>query len=163
MKLKLILASFFVFTTTSCSDAPAPEQSADTQGQLDAPMIENATPSQPTNIVEVEPKPAESIVDRNELFEAFKENLLNKTWELNPSFGVYVGFYKYDDVLVVPNGEHRAFQREFLATELQALKQFDANQLSTNNATDLAIIEGQLRSQISVSYTHLTLPTIYSV
>ena len=148
MKLKLILASFFVFTATSCSDAPAPEQSAATQGQLDAQMIENATPSQPTNIVEVEPKPAESIVDRNELFEAFKENLLNKTWELNPSFGVYVGFYKYDDVLVVPNGEHRAFQREFLATELQALKQFDANQLSTNNATDLAIIESQLRSQI---------------
>ena len=148
MKLKLILASFFVFTATSCSDEPAPKQNEATHGQLDESMLENAVSNPLANIVAVDPKPDESIADRNELFEAFKENLLNKTWELNPSFGVYVGFYKYDHVLMVPNGEHRAFQREFLATELQALKQFDANQLSTNNATDLAIIEGQLRSQI---------------
>jgi uncharacterized protein (DUF885 family) len=95
-----------------------------------------------------EPPNVDNVQDKNQIFELFKENLLNRIWELEPSFGVYVGFYKYDHLLKVPNGEHRALKREFFATQLQALKQFDANQLNSGNATDLAIIEGQLKAQI---------------
>ncbi len=90
----------------------------------------------------------EKILDQNDAFNDFKENFLVKTWELNPSRAVYLGYYKHDDVLLVPNGELRARQRGFYVNELLALKAFDANQLSAANASDLAIIEGRLRSNI---------------
>ncbi len=90
----------------------------------------------------------EPLQDQNDEFNEFKENFLNKTWQFNPSYGVYVGYYKYDDQLRIPNGEQRALRRVFLATELQALKQFDATLLSAGNAMDLAILEGQIRSEL---------------
>lgn len=90
----------------------------------------------------------EPLQDQNDEFNEFKENFLDKTWQFNPSYGVYVGYYKYDDQLRIPNGEQRALRRVFLATELQALKQFDATLLSAGNAMDLAILEGQIRSQL---------------
>jgi hypothetical protein len=67
---------------------------------------------------------------------------------LFPSSAVYQGYYKHDDQLLVPNGELRALRRTFFVNELQAIKSFDANQLSSNNATDLAIIEGHLKSSL---------------
>jgi len=133
----------------SCSEALPPEKNVRSEAQTKVSKVEGERLGTRSDDVAVEPLVSEEkVLDQNQIFAEFKENLLNKTWELNPSFGVYVGFYKHDGKLVVPNGEHRALQREFFATELQALKQFDANQLSVNNATDLAIIEGQLRSQI---------------
>lgn len=133
---KLMATCLFAVLMTSCSDAP----------QIKPNLT--AVVDEVTSVADIALPVIETVLDQNQKFEKFKANFLSKTWELNPSFGVYVGFYKYDDVLVIPNGEHRALQREFCATELQALKQFDANQLSSSNATDLAIIESQLRSQI---------------
>jgi len=149
VKLKLISASLFIVLGTSCSDAPQSNTDASVKAE-EAVVAEESVldVSTDTSATRTEIAAAETLIDQNPVFDAFKENLLNKIWELDPSFGVYVGFYKYDDSLAIPNGEHRALQREFYATELQALKQFDANQLSSANATDLAIIEGQLRSQI---------------
>ncbi|MCH2192136.1 MAG: DUF885 family protein, partial [Gammaproteobacteria bacterium] len=88
----------------------------------------------------------DSVLDQNDEFERFKQQFLTRFWELNPGFGVYVGFYEFDDKLVVPNGAHRAAQRSFYVNELQLLKEFDGNQLSPGNAADLAILEGKLRS-----------------
>ncbi|MGK0373668.1 MAG: hypothetical protein ACJA2E_000135 [Arenicella sp.] len=136
MKLKLIAASIFLLIGASCAKAPEPK--TDDLSELEVGAL----------VVAVEAPVAELILDQNKRFEGFKGHLLDKTWELDPSFGVYVGFYQYDDILVLPNGENRALRREFYATELQALKQFDANQLNPSNATDLAIIEGRLRAQI---------------
>jgi uncharacterized protein (DUF885 family) len=136
VKLKLTVASLIVIFGASCSEAPEPKADRPNKVVIDAPVVKLEAPR------------IEKISDQNQAFETFKENHLNRTWELNPSFGVYVGFYDYDDKLVVPNGEHRALRREYYATELQALKRFDANQLSASNGTDLAIIEGQLRSQL---------------
>jgi len=149
VKLKLISACLFIMLGASCSEALPPEKNVRSEAQTKVSKVEGERLGTRSDDVAVEPLVSEEkVLDQNQTFAEFKENLLNKTWELNPSFGVYVGFYKHDGKLVVPNGEHRALQREFFATELQALKQFDANQLSVNNATDLAIIEGQLRSQI---------------
>lgn len=141
MKFKLIAAGLLLVLGASCSEAPEPI--TENLNGTDASVVEVEIP-----VATVDDPVIEALSDQNETFDAFKETLLNKTWELDPSFAVYVGFYQYDDILVVPNGEHRALQREFYATELQALKQFDANQLNASNATDLAIIEGRLRAQI---------------
>lgn len=89
-----------------------------------------------------------TVLGQDDRFEEFKTQFLEGHWKLNPSAGVYVGYYDYDDQLLVPNGELRALRRQFNVTELQALKEFDANQLSSSNATDLAIIEGHLKSQL---------------
>ena len=136
MKLRLIAVCLVLVFGASCSEGPELRNEV----SVKADRTEQS--------VSVDAFSSENLLNQNEAFDAFKENLLNKTWELNPSFGVYVGFYKYDDQLAVPNGAQRALRRQFYATELQALKQFDANRLSSGNATDLAIIEGQLRSQI---------------
>lgn len=141
MKLKLIAVCLFLVLGASCAEAPEPKADNLNEAEVDAQEIE--TPVAVVNVPVIE-----ALTDQNPRFDAFKENLLNRTWKLDPSFAVYVGFYQYDDILVVPNGEHRALQREFYVTELQALKQFDANQLNASNATDLAIIEGRLRAQI---------------
>ena len=101
-----------------------------------------------TQEVAIEEPVVEKILDQNDAFEEFKENFLIKTWELNPSYGVYVGYYKHDDQLLVPNGELRARQRGFYVNELLALREFDANQLSSSNASDLAIIEARLKANI---------------
>lgn len=85
---------------------------------------------------------------QDDQFSKFKDQFLDANWKLNPSWGVYLGYYKYDDQLLVPNGELRALRRQFYVNELLALREFDANKLNSGNATDLAIIEGQLKSNI---------------
>ena len=126
MKLKLIAASLFLVLGASCAEAPEPKtENPDVIGVGNGTEVENGAEIGAT-VAAVEVSVIETLSDQNQRFDAFKDNFLNKTWELDPSFAVYVGFYKYDDILVVPNGEHRALQREFYATELQALKQFDA-------------------------------------
>ncbi|GHA07521.1 hypothetical protein GCM10008090_16690 [Arenicella chitinivorans] len=98
--------------------------------------------------VAVERPAPEVSLDQNEAFEAFKNHFLESLWALNPSYGVYVGYYKHADQLLVPDGELRGRRRAFFVRELQALKSFNANRLNAANATDLAIIEGKIKSSL---------------
>ncbi len=137
MRLGQYLLFSLVILATGCNQqSQAPESSV----KLSEESV--------TQEVAIEEPVVEKILDQNDAFEEFKENFLNKTWELNPSYGVYVGYYKHDDQLLVPNGELRARQRGFYVNELLALREFDANQLSSSNASDLAIIEARLKANI---------------
>ena len=144
MKLKLITACLALAMSASCSERPQSKPTTTNSDHEVGPLTSKSESATATVELPLEGK----ISDQNEEFNKFKENFLNRTWELNPSYAVYVGVYKYDHQLMIPNGELRALRREFYVTELQALKQFDANQLSSSNATDLAIIEGELRSRL---------------
>ncbi len=135
----LILPLIFLVACSERNQTQSPTAADDVGKELSV--------DEPTVLLEQEIL-IEPLQDQNDEFNEFKENFLNKTWEFNPSYGVYVGYYKYDDQLRIPNGEQRALRRVFLATELQALKQFDANLLSAANAMDLAILEGEIRSQL---------------
>jgi len=139
---KSIFVLFFLAVLVACSEENQ-SNGLSTQPEIDSA----ATKAEEAGVIE-EVKIEEPLRDQNGEFDEFKENFLNKTWQFNPSYGVYVGFYKYDDELRIPNGEQRALERVFLATELQALKQFDTTLLSASNAMDLAILEGQIRSQL---------------
>ena len=137
MRLGQYLLFSLVILATGCNQqSQAPESSV----KLSEESV--------TQEVAIEEPVVEKILDQNDAFEEFKENFLIKTWELNPSYGVYVGYYKHDDQLLVPNGELRARQRGFYVNELLALREFDANQLSSSNASDLAIIEARLKANI---------------
>lgn len=150
--LPFLLSMLVVSVLAGCSERD--RESADREHSL----LDDKTPTEiesvemendsPVSIIPTLAPIEEKILDQNDAFNDFKENFLVKTWELNPSRAVYLGYYKHDDVLLVPNGELRARQRGFYVNELLALKAFDANQLSAANASDLAIIEGRLRSRI---------------
>lgn len=87
-------------------------------------------------------------ISQDEAFEKFKEQFLTRYWQLYPSSAVYSGYYLHDDQLEIPNGDLRAQRRSFFVRELQALKQFDATQMSLNNASDISIIDSSLRAEI---------------
>jgi len=138
--MKAILSSLvLLLLLTACERA---EQQQEGQ-QL--PITEREQENAEELVIELEPQP---VLDQNAEFEQFKADFLSEFWRLHPGFGVYVGYYLHDDQLLTPNGELRAQRRAFYVTELQALKQFDANRLSTANATDWKILDAELRKRI---------------
>ncbi len=166
MKIKLSAVCLLAMLSASCSDTEVDsEHSLELESEATAQFqetVDNSTEGHEAALDAVDdsvtPLPNTNTaaplgldsqtLDQNAEFELFKENFLRRTWELNPSRAVYVGYYKHDDQLLVPNGALRAQHRSFYVHELQALKSFDANRLSTGNASDLAIIEARLRSSI---------------
>ncbi|RBP49078.1 DUF885 domain-containing protein [Arenicella xantha] len=144
MKIQLVTPFIILVLLAACSESPRPDTS-------EAELLLTASPEAEPNVVSETTEVTSAVepsLDQNAAFNQFKENFLERTWALNPSYGVYVGFYKYDDVLMVPDGELRGRRRAFYVNELRALKAFNANRLTASNATDLAIIEGQLRSSL---------------
>ena len=87
-------------------------------------------------------------VDKNSEFEAFTEKFLTEFWRLNPSWATYIGYYQHDDQLVIPNQTSRNRELAFLRESLNRLGSFNVADLNTTNATDWALIENQLQSQI---------------
>lgn len=140
MSLKNISLFAIFFLLSACSDEVSTDK-ANSQPQANEKKL------LPIDLAEqVDSVPEE--LSQNQDFENFKVKFLERNWELFPSYAVYNGYYKHDDVLLVPNGELRDLRRTFFVNELQALKSFDANQLSPGNATDLAIIESHLKSSL---------------
>ena len=145
MDFKKLSSVALILMISACSESPQKSGASSENVQ--------AVPATSSVIVQPESVPDEVAVANPELsqnyeFDIFKEKFLVRNWELFPSHAVYQGYYKHDDALLVPNGELRALRRAFFVNELQAIKAFDANQLSSSNATDLAILEGHLKSSL---------------
>ncbi|MEM7357988.1 MAG: DUF885 domain-containing protein [Pseudomonadota bacterium] len=81
-------------------------------------------------------------------FAEFKELFLDEYWSYSPSYGTYVGYYKYDDKLIVPNQAAREAEAAFLQRSLKSLATFDKAGLSASDATDYALIENQLKADL---------------
>lgn len=86
------------------------------------------------------------LADQNDSFKAFKESFLDEFWSYSPGWGTYVGYYKYDDKLIVPDAVSRRLEKTFLTRSLNSLDTFDTDRLSASNATDHALIKNQLKS-----------------
>jgi uncharacterized protein (DUF885 family) len=115
----------------------------------------NVDVSAPKKELAVEPqehtKPAlevETVSDQNLEFEAYTERFLRRYWELYPGYGVYVGFYDFDNQLAVPNGALRVLRRTFFVNQLEVLETFDAVNLSKSNATDLTILVRTMKANL---------------
>lgn len=137
MYFKKLSSVTLLLLISACSESP--------QNPVSTANVEKVTPvvhvEKEVDVVEVE-------LSQNQEFDVFKDKFLARNWTLFPSQAVYQGYYKYDDQLLVPNGELRALRRSFFVNELQAIKSFDANQLNSSNASDLAIIEGHLKARL---------------
>ena len=85
-------------------------------------------------------------LDQNQVFDDFKQNFLEEFWLLNPGYAVYVGYYKHDDRLVIPDKNRLTQEIAFTRKVLEKLNSFDVEQLTASNATDLALIKNQIES-----------------
>ncbi len=130
IKLKHLAIIAIAASLVSCGD-PATENK--TASEVTKPL---ASPNEATK---------ENI---NQSFDQFKNDLIEEFWKLNPSYALYVGYYKYDDQLVIPNESANKATLEFSQEKLAALREYDVNQLNSNNAGDYYIIENQLESSI---------------
>ncbi len=79
-------------------------------------------------------------------FDKFEDVFLDEFWSLAPGWGTYVGYYKYDDQLPIPNEAQRAKERVFMQRTLAQLDELDQAKLSVENATDYELIKNQLES-----------------
>ena len=108
--------------------------------------VSSTSDSQPV-VNESSQKDAE-VVDQNQAFDKFKNEFLEEMWSIYPGYGVYVGYYKFDDVLTIPNEAFRAKEKVFTDKILSQLNQFNLTQLNSSNTTDLAIIKNQIESWV---------------
>jgi uncharacterized protein (DUF885 family) len=108
--------------------------------------VSSTSDSQPV-VNENSQKDAE-VIDQNQAFDKFKNEFLEEMWSIYPGYGVYVGYYKFDDVLTVPNEAFSAKEKAFADKMLSQLNQFNLTQLNSSNATDLAIIKNQIESSV---------------
>jgi uncharacterized protein (DUF885 family) len=79
-------------------------------------------------------------------FDRYKEQFIERLWELYPGWASSQGYHKYDSVLIVPDEAQRNKELAFCKANLDSLKAFDLQGLSDNNQTDYHLIESQLRS-----------------
>jgi len=136
--MKLLLSKFnFVLILLCLSSLSACEEGAASKG------VSSAVP-----IAEAKIKQQFSRADEYEEFAKFKENFLDEFWSYSPGWATYVGFYKYDDRLPIPNAEGRAKERAFFKRTLQQLDEFDLSNLSASDTTDIALIRNQMESGI---------------
>lgn len=82
----------------------------------------------------------------NQMFDQFKDAFIEDLWELYPGWASYMGYHKYDSVLVVPSDEYRQRELSFCSKFLDTLKTFDLLQLSPNNKIDHHLIREALVS-----------------
>lgn len=102
--------------------------------------------SSSTDVVGTSPVTSEA--KQAQEFAEFKERFLDEYWSYSPSYGTYVGYYKYDDKLIVPNQQARQAEDAFLQRALAELSTFDKSELSASDATDYALIENQLNGDL---------------
>ena len=94
-------------------------------------------------------KPSQSmVVQQDAAFEQYSQRFIERFWQQNPGYGVYVGYYKYDDQLPVPNAAARKASLKFYNDELAQLAKFEPKHMSANMASDYYILKNQIESAI---------------
>jgi hypothetical protein len=86
--------------------------------------------------------------DVNKKFEQYKEQFISSFWKFYPDYAASQGYHKLDSVLVVPDQKYYTKQLDFVNANLDSLQNYDLENLSDNNKTDLYMIKNQLEGTI---------------
>ena len=86
--------------------------------------------------------------DLDKKFDQYKDGFVTDLWKINPGWASAVGYHKLDSLLIVPDATEEKRQIDFANAQLDSLKQFNIDDLSDNNKTDLQMIKNQLESAI---------------
>ncbi|MEN9522312.1 MAG: hypothetical protein RL065_689 [Bacteroidota bacterium] len=81
-------------------------------------------------------------------FDIYKNRFVENLWKVYPSWASSQGYHKYDSVLIVPNEAEHQQEIAFAKAQLDSLKQFDLNTLSSNDKIDYYMIKNQMESTI---------------
>ncbi|MFM1875853.1 MAG: hypothetical protein RL266_1590, partial [Bacteroidota bacterium] len=99
-------------------------------------------------------------------FKDFQDRFILEFWKQNPGWASYVGFHDHDSLLIAPTQENRDAELAFCRSYLDSLKQFEGQDLSRSEQTDLLMIKNQLESTIwytEVFKGHEWNPSSYNV
>ena len=93
-------------------------------------------------------KPAGKTADANAdtAFAQFETRFLDAYWQQYPAQGIFVGYGKYYDKLVIPDSLSIAGNISFSGQWIDSLKMIPMDQLSNNNKISARIIQNQLES-----------------
>lgn len=86
--------------------------------------------------------------DLDKKFDQYKDGFVTDLWKINPGWASAVGYHKLDSLLIVPDATEEKRQIDFANAQLDSLKQFNIEDLSDNNKTDLQMIKNQLESAL---------------
>lgn len=136
--ISLLSIVFAVTVFTGCSQDS-------TDKQIEENVVQESAEVNETPVTEVG---VDDNRDQNAKFDNYKERFLRQFWEFFPGYGIYVGYYDFDDKLIIPDGVTRELRRNFFVEQLDVLNSFDAVNLNVSNATDLEIIMGQVESYL---------------
>ena len=139
MKIRNILLMTSLAVLFSCSNENEAQQAKSESAK---------TESTQSKIVNKATEKSQSKNNQNQAFEDFKTKFIEDFWVLNPSYALYVGYYKYDDQLVIPNQKDTDANITFINQTLNLMSQFDIAKLDNNNASDFYIIKNQLESTL---------------
>ncbi len=81
-------------------------------------------------------------------FDQFKNDLIEDFWTVNPGYALYVGYYKWDDVLSLPDQQTKDKNNQMIQKALEQLHSYDITQLNDANASDYLILENQFKRAI---------------
>lgn len=102
----------------------------------------------------------------NQQFDTYKNNFIDALWKMNPDWAAGQGFHKYDSVLKVPTNAYRKEQLQFVNSQLDSLKNYTVEELSSNNTTDYYMIKNYLDGtvfEINELKAYEWNPSIYNV
>ncbi|TRX55865.1 DUF885 domain-containing protein [Thalassomonas sp. M1454] len=172
---KHILALSIIASLAACSPAEKQEPTAQTKKQ---PTLEKEA-SDKAGVAPVEKNEGQAkAVDKQETvvkvydeklnaeFTKFTADLIEQFWQKNPGYAVYVGYYKYDDQLSIPDAAGLAAEIAFTKEQLALLQAFDVKELTPNNASDYYILQNQMQSSlfnVEELKSHQWNPSIYNI
>ena len=79
-------------------------------------------------------------------FATFVDSMLDRYWQQNPEDALWNGYYKYAELVSVPDATARAESLKFAKDTLSALAEFDPKQLSTANRIDLKMLRNKVEA-----------------
>ena len=136
---KHLLSIAIIGALTACSPA---EKTESTETKTPSSSIEKQQQKS------TEQEAAKFDAQTEQQFSEFSAAFIESFWQLNPGYGVYVGYYKYDDQLSVPTKETMANELKLAKEYLATLQGFDAEKLSASSASDYYILQNLLQSAI---------------
>lgn len=93
-------------------------------------------------------KENQSAAAQDQSFELYKNYFVEQLWKTYPEWASSVGYHAYDSVMTINDEAHRKIEMDFLHAQLDSLKKYDLNRLSSNNKTDYQLMLNQLNSGI---------------
>jgi len=78
------------------------------------------------------------------LFNDFKDKFITRYWEYFPGRAITQGYYKHDDLLLIPNDANRQKLHDFLSRSATSLTDYATRNLSATNRTDYLVLQNHI-------------------